>query len=252
MRGWCPCIVAAQAGRCCSRAQLQRPALKSKVSSPHRGDPAAVACFFLTQRDGTPVMYTTYVPRWGRLSDALAQVMAATGMPPEQARIDICRAFADRAINFQAQLKRQTNGPMTSTRIFERAAFEVPRRIEPGDFDWEQSLPLRPWRLNRPHLNHGLWELAWIELTVADIIKVFGAPQKRGKAARSTKRAATRGQPAFDRAKRAIGELWPGGPPDQAGLPNKQLEGRVEDKLKELGLLSVSPDTIRRAAGRRK
>ena len=198
-------------------------------------------------------MYTTYVPRWGRLSDALALVMAATGMPPEQARIDICRALADRAINFQAQLKRHANGLITSTRVFERAeGFEVPRRIEPGEFDWEQSRPLRPWRLNRPHPNHGLWELAWIELSVADIINVFGAPQAVGKAARSTERALTKERPAFNRAKRVIDALWPGGTPDQTELPNKQLIALVQDKLKELGLPTVSDDTILRAAGRRR
>ena len=168
-----------------------------------------------------------------------------------QARIDICRALADRAINFRARLKKQASG-LTSKEILERAAFEVPRRIEPGEFDWEQSRPLRPWRLNRPHPNHGLWELAWIELSVADIINVFGAPQAVGKAARSTERALTKERPAFNRAKRVIDALCPGGTPDQTELPNKQLIALVQDKLKELGLPTVSDDTILRAAGRRR
>ena|SRR5437660_2746845 len=103
-------------------------------------------------------MYTTYVSPWERLSDALARVMAATGLPQEQARIDICRALADRAINFRARLKKQASG-LTSKEILERAAFEVEEKIKPEQLDWEQSRPLQPWRIKRPHPNHGLWVL---------------------------------------------------------------------------------------------
>jgi hypothetical protein len=59
-------------------------------------------------------------------------------------------------------------------------------------------------------------------------------------------------RPAFDRAQRVIGEVYPGGIPDQATLPNASLCQRVGAKLKEAKLPDVSNDTILRAAGRRK
>ena len=55
-------------------------------------------------------------------------------------------------------------------------------------------------------------------------------------------------RPAFERARRVIDELYPDGVPDQATLSNKLLCDQVSKKLKE----SVSPETIYRAAGRRK
>jgi 7-cyano-7-deazaguanine synthase in queuosine biosynthesis len=71
----------------------------------------------------------------------------------------------------------------------------------------------------------------------------------------STERAGTRtdggrskSRPAFERAQRVIEELYPDGVPDQATESNKTLCRRVSEKLKE----AVSPDTILRAAGRRK
>jgi hypothetical protein len=193
----------------------------------------------------------TYESPWERLSDALARLEAA-GLPTEEAQSDICRAMADRAINFRGRLKKQANGPMRSNDILEGSEFELAATIKPEDLDWERSRPIKPLPVRRPHPYHGFWELEWIELFVPDIIERFGGAQQRGKASRSIKPAAAKGQPTFDRAKRAITELWPDGPPEQAVLPNKKLVGLVEEKLKELGLPRGSPDTILRAAGRRR
>jgi hypothetical protein len=55
-------------------------------------------------------------------------------------------------------------------------------------------------------------------------------------------------RPSFERAKRVIDELFPNGVPDQATVSNKKLCQRVSEKLPE----AVSPETILRAAGRRK
>ena len=79
-----------------------------------------------------------------------------------------------------------------------------------------------------------------------------GIEQRAGADRADRLRYLEQGSAAQARAKRAVDALWPGGPPVQAELPNKQLVASVEDKLEELGLPSVSETTILRAAGRRK
>jgi hypothetical protein len=59
-------------------------------------------------------------------------------------------------------------------------------------------------------------------------------------------------QPALERARGAIKELYPDGVPGQATEPNANLCRRVSAKLQEESLPGVSDDTILRAAGRRK
>jgi hypothetical protein len=59
-------------------------------------------------------------------------------------------------------------------------------------------------------------------------------------------------QPALERARRIIVELYPDGVPQQAMEPNVALCRRVSSGLKASKLLDVSDDTILRAAGRRK
>jgi hypothetical protein len=72
----------------------------------------------------------------------------------------------------------------------------------------------------------------------------------RGRADKISSPNRRRSQPAFERARRVIKELYPNGVPDQATESNKKLCKRVSEKLKETE--AVSADTILRAAGRRK
>ena len=58
--------------------------------------------------------------------------------------------------------------------------------------------------------------------------------------------------PLRERARRALDELYPNGVPDQTSKSDAELVRAVETQIKKTGLLSVSPDTILRAAGRRK
>ena len=135
-------------------------------------------------------------------------------------------------------------------------AFEIPPTIKPDDLDWEQSRPLKPWIVRRgSHPLPGSWNLYWIELSRTDIASVLCAPTKRGDAEHltsGTKQRTAKGRPNFERAKRAVDELYPDGPPEQAALPNMQLLAQVGQKLKNQRLPSVSNDTILRAAGRRR
>jgi hypothetical protein len=64
--------------------------------------------------------------------------------------------------------------------------------------------------------------------------------------------ARQKSQTARERARRVIVALYPGGVPDQATLPAKDLCERINTELKEMGLRKASPDSILRAAGRRK
>lgn len=59
-------------------------------------------------------------------------------------------------------------------------------------------------------------------------------------------------QPALERARGVIKELYLNGVPGQAAEPNANLCRRVGERLKQAGLPGVSNDTILRAAGRRK
>jgi hypothetical protein len=56
----------------------------------------------------------------------------------------------------------------------------------------------------------------------------------------------------LESAQLAIKELYPGGIPDQATVPNATLCRKVGAKIKEAGRTVGSDDTILRAAGRRK
>ena len=72
--------------------------------------------------------------------------------------------------------------------------------------------------------------------------------RKGGRAEEISKPNRRKSRPSFERARRVIDELYPNGVPDQATVSNKKLCQRVSEKLPE----AVSPETILRAAGRRK
>jgi 7-cyano-7-deazaguanine synthase in queuosine biosynthesis len=86
---------------------------------------------------------------------------------------------------------------------------------------------------------------AWID-------EVEAAPEAAGHGAAERPRRRGKSQPALERARGAISELYPSGDPGQAAEPNANLCRRVGEKLKQDGLPGVSDDTILRAAGRRK
>jgi hypothetical protein len=79
-----------------------------------------------------------------------------------------------------------------------------------------------------------------------DALPVGNSPRERVAQPR------TKSRPAFERARRVIGELYPDGVPDQATVPNKSLCKQVNEKLKEMGQQPVSQDTVERAADGRK
>lgn len=197
-----------------------------------------------------------YVPAWERLPEALSRVVSATRCSQEEAQADICRAIADGAVRVRGKLERHaTRGTTSSNTIIEGKEFQIPTGLNPADLDWQGSRPLKPWVVRREaHRVPGDWNLEWIELCRIEVTNVLCPVEQHGFAQRaSPKMGGTRkSRPAFERAKHAVGKLYPQGVPDQATEPNKSLCWRVSETLQELGLPSVSDDTILRAAGRRK
>ena len=198
----------------------------------------------------------SHEPRWERLTEIPARVMAVTGCSTEEAQRQICCAIADEVVKLRAQLGRHAGTDLPGGTILESEHFEVPADLRPEDLDWERSRPLRAWtvprRPGRP-TTPGPWYLDWIELRrsdVSDHLCISG--QERDSTELSIQAAAaTRSRPTREQAKRVIGELYPQGVPPPAVLRNKDLCFEVQRKFTEMGQPPPSKDTILRAAGRR-
>ena len=197
-----------------------------------------------------------YPPGWERLSDAATNVMTRAGVSKDEAQTDICQAIADGAVKIRCRLKRHKTKQMTSKTVLDGNAFEIPTRIKPADLDWEESRPVKPWRVRRGSYDiSGDWDLEWIELSKTDVMNVLCPAGTRGESALPPSRetgARRRSRPAHENAERAIKELYPQGVPGQAAEPNANLCRHVGERLKNEGFPGVSDDTILRAAGRRK
>jgi hypothetical protein len=74
---------------------------------------------------------------WKRVPDALARLVAGTGIDEAQAKQSTCRAIADHRLKIRV---RDIVGTVRSG-----AEFEIPSDLKPSDFDWQHSRPLKPW-----------------------------------------------------------------------------------------------------------
>jgi hypothetical protein len=176
--------------------------------------------------------------------------MQARGLTKDEAQVAICRAIASGAVNFRGKLRERIYGTSTSAAELGRNAFEIPASLNPEDFDWESSRPVKKWIVRRESgfKPSGSWDLEWIKLFRDDVTKVLCS------AGQAAKRTGTRKitSPALERAREAIDELFPQGVPKQAVLPNRNLCDRVHQKIAHKKLPNLSDDTVLRAAGRRK
>ena len=100
-------------------------------------------------------------PEWEPLADALKRVIDA-GTLPERARHRICTDIAQDQIRICPYVASETTGK-PDVRLRSPMHYRVPHRLEPGDFDWENSRPLQPWSVNRTGHGYG-WEDAPIKL----------------------------------------------------------------------------------------
>jgi 7-cyano-7-deazaguanine synthase in queuosine biosynthesis len=204
-----------------------------------------------------------YIPDWERLLNAVKRVMT-TGVNEATAKVDLCRAISDRKVKVRFRVEKEEGigsiGEVVVGTVRHGSDVAIPTHLKPSDFDWQRSRPLKPWRDIRQGFDMlaALWHLEWIEVLRDDVSKVLCGVriEHEQAAARGVRAAAQRvrakSQPALERARGAISELYPQGLPGQAAEPNTILCRRVGEELKQAGLPGVSDDTILRAAGRRK
>jgi hypothetical protein len=202
-----------------------------------------------------------YIPDWERLLDAVKRVMA-TGMKEGEAKLDLCRAISDRKIKIRFLVEKEEGcgpfGEIVVGTVRQGSDVDIPSHLDPRDFDWLQSRPRKPWRDTRERFLPSDWWFEWIEVSRDGVTRVLcgaesGHESPEGHGAREPpQRGRGKSQPARERARGVIKELYPDGVPGQATEPNAHLCRRVSAKLKEAKLPDVSDDTILRVAGRRK
>ena len=199
-----------------------------------------------------------YESAWEGLRDAVEHIMISRGASREQAQTDLSHAISDGLIRLRGQLDRHANRPQTSSAVAFTPELEIPVKLEPGDLDWEESRPTAPWRLSEFDRHHpGLWYLKRIEASRVDITTILlqrldAAPPNVGSDAIGPPRKRERQKSSRVIAESAICELWPEGPPSRETVSNGDLVARVGRQMSQTGVTNVSPDTILRAAGRRK
>jgi hypothetical protein len=119
-----------------------------------------------------------YTPDWEPLADALRRAMAS-GIAEDEAKIDLCRAVADRKINVRVRIASGNDYDMQGE-VFSRGNVAAPPHLSPGDLDWIQSRPLRQWLIGPVGPENYHWFGGWkkhpidlIELSTHDVLNIF-------------------------------------------------------------------------------
>lgn len=117
-----------------------------------------------------------YTADWEMLAHALDRVVSTHG-DLEKSKAAICGAVADRKIAVRVTVGRRSR---YSGRTYADGNIDVPKKIDPDDFDWVQSSPLRPWRIGPQAGEHYTWIGGWepepielIELRSTDVTAVL-------------------------------------------------------------------------------
>ena len=119
------------------------------------------------------------VTEWERLSVALTRVMAG-GIPEDEAKTNICNAIADRKIRVRFLVAKGEGSLLaifTGGHVHDGEEVDIPSPLTPGDFNWGLSRPLKPWQRIGPWSLDlwGWWHFQWLELSSADVTKLFVA-----------------------------------------------------------------------------
>jgi hypothetical protein len=121
---------------------------------------------------------------WERLSKTLERVRTVAQVSEDKAKERICQAIADRVVNIRGKLKEDRNKLHTSNAVLEEGELRIPHDIKPEDLDWENSRPLKLWEVQAERSRvRGLWHLAWIELSSAEVTQHLCRPERQGEAA---------------------------------------------------------------------
>jgi hypothetical protein len=102
----------------------------------------------------------------------------AAGAEEDEAKTDLCRAVADRKIDVRVRIAASVRA--MGGRVFSDGNVGVPSQLRPGDLDWTQSRPFRPWRIGPRLGEHYSWISGWenqpldlIELSTADVVEIL-------------------------------------------------------------------------------
>jgi hypothetical protein len=121
-----------------------------------------------------------YVPKWQRLSDALARLVT-TGVTEEQAKLDLCHAIADKKIKIRflitsvwAEGRRGGKIGMYEEAV-DSSNVNIPPHLCLEDFDWQKSIPVgvRDWRKLAPDGSLHFEIVTGMEVFRSDVEKVL-------------------------------------------------------------------------------
>jgi hypothetical protein len=119
-----------------------------------------------------------YTPDWEPLADVLRRVIIATGISEAEAKIDVCRAVADRKIEVRVRIGKDDYG--MAGRVFSGGNVEVPPHLGPTDLDWVNSHPFARWAIVPTFGEHYFWidgskkrPIDLLELSTANVSEVL-------------------------------------------------------------------------------
>jgi hypothetical protein len=121
------------------------------------------------------MVYKDYPGDWWRLLRA-AQHLRELGAREERARADLSAALSDGKIHIRGKIAKTDRYVPGRTFKSERGEVAIPRHLKPGDFDWESSRPLKPWRTGDGRLGFepDYREIGEIELLREEVLATFG------------------------------------------------------------------------------
>jgi hypothetical protein len=166
--------------------------------------------------------------KWLTLAESVQRAVAR-GIDGDEAKATICEALAARKIEIRGWLERADESPASIQDI------DVPRVLEPGDFNWEES---------RPHGRQGFWYFrqyhdlpgqnsysphVLIKLSAADIDVLFSSKSPRPKTG-----------PKPNKLKDAEDAL-------RAGLSSGKIKPGMPEKVLLKHCPGISRSTFRRA-----
>ena len=108
-------------------------------------------------------------PERESLLEALKRVVDA-GAPVDLAKGRICTDIAQDQIRICPYVASEFTGK-PDVQLRSKRQYRVPPRLAPGDFDWDNSRPLRPWPVDRTARDG--WEdtpITFLELRTEDVI----------------------------------------------------------------------------------
>jgi hypothetical protein len=101
-----------------------------------------------------------------------------TGASEDEAKMDLCRAMADRKIDIRVTIASSDRG--MGGQVFADGNVRVPPHLRPGNLDWVGSRPLDQWPIGPRLGEHYEWTGGWknrpfdlIELSTADVIEIL-------------------------------------------------------------------------------